>query len=205
MSRIEPRRGALGAVVAFGSRRIYGRDLEAVRVHARAPRLMAAWGRYNRATEKAPHLPKALAELGVVRAATMVGCEFCIDISSAYAGRAGLSDEQLLSLHDAHACALFDADQLMVIDLATGMSGTPAAVDDELFERLRARFGLKGTLELVQLIAWENSRARQNVALGLGAEGFTTGKACALPYTAAGIDSMSITKRNLTSPSSIRS
>ena len=44
-----------------------------------------------------------------------------------------------------------------------------------------------------------------NVALGFGAEGFSEGKACALPYTAAGIDSMSITNRNLTSPASIRS
>jgi 4-carboxymuconolactone decarboxylase len=185
MSRIEPRRGPFGTVIAIGSRKIYGRDLEAVRAYARNLRLMFAWGRYNRATEKAPHVPKALAELGVVRAATMVGCEFCIDISSEYAGRAGLTDEQLLSLHDAHASGLFDTDQLMVIDLATGMSDTPAQVDDELMERVQARLGVKGTMELVQLIAWENSRARQNVALGLGAEGFTEGKACALPYTAA--------------------
>jgi 4-carboxymuconolactone decarboxylase len=86
------------------------------------------------------------------------------------------------------------------------MSSTPAEVDDELMERVKARFGVKGTMELVQLIAWENSRARQNIALGLGAEGFCEGKACALPYTAAtGMESMSITNRNLTSPASIRS
>ena len=61
-------------------------------------------------------------------------------------------------------------------------------------------------MELVQLIAWENHRSRQNVALGIGAEGFSDGKACALPYAAAtGIDSMSITNRNLTSLDSIRS
>ena len=62
-------------------------------------------------------------------------------------------------------------------------------------------------MELVQLIAWENHRSRQNVALGIGAEGFSEGKACALPYApaAAGIDSMSITNRNLTSLDSIRS
>jgi hypothetical protein len=63
----------------------------------------------------------------------------------------------------------------------------------------------EGVAELVQLIAWENSRARQNIALGVDAEGFTEGKACALPYTAAGIDSRSITNRNLTSPASMRS
>ena len=93
---------------------------------------MFGYMRYNRAAEHAPHVPKPLAELGVLRAATMVGCEFCIDISSEYTRRAGLTDEQLLSLHDAHASGLFDADQLMVIDLATGMSSTPGQVDDEL-------------------------------------------------------------------------
>ena len=193
MSRIEPRRGLLSDVFAFGARKRFGRDVDSARVFAHHPRQAFGYMRYNSAAEHSPRVPKLLAELAVLRAASMVGCEFCIDISSEYSRRAGLTDEQMLSLHEAHACGLFDADQLMVIDLATGMSGTPGRVDDELMERVLARFGVKGTTELVQLIAWENSRARQNVALGLGAEGFSEGKACALPYAAAGIDSMSIT------------
>jgi 4-carboxymuconolactone decarboxylase len=203
--RIEPRKGLFADIVAWRARRSYGRELESARVYARHPRVMFAWMRYNRAAERTPHVPKALTELAVLRAASMVGCEFCIDIGSEFARRCGLTDEQLLSLHDAHASGLFDADQLLVIDLASAMTTTPGEVDDELMERVRARFGVKGTMELVQLIAWENSRARLNVALGLGAEGFSTGKACALPYTAEGIDSMSITNRNLTSPASMRS
>jgi AhpD family alkylhydroperoxidase len=205
MSRIEPRKGIFAGAVAQGARKTYGRNLESARVYAQHPRLMFGWMRYNRTSERTPHVPKALAELGVLRAATMVGCPFCIDISSEYNRRAGLTDEQLLSLHDAHDSGLFDADQLMVIDLATGMTGTPGRVDDELMERVRTRFGVKGAMELVQLIAWENSRARQNIALGVDAEGFSEGKACALPYAAAGIDSMSMTNRNLTSPASMRS
>jgi len=184
MSRIEPRQGPFAAVVAKGGRKIYGRDLESARVIARHPRLMLDYMRYNRAAERTKRVPKLLAELAVLRAATMVGCEFCIDIGSEFARRAGLTDEQLLSLHDAHASGLFDADQLMVIDLASGMSVTPGAVDDELMERVQARFGTKGTMELVQLIAWENARARMNVALDMGPEGFSTGKACALPAQA---------------------
>jgi len=205
MSRIEPRKGLLANVFAFGARKSYGRELESARVFARHPRLTFGYLRSNRAAEHTPHVPKALAELGVLRAASMVGCEFCLDIGSEFARRSGLTDEQLLSLHDAHASGLFDADQLMVIDLATGMTSTPGLVDDELMERVRERLGVKGTMELVQLIAWENTRARMNVALDVGAEGFSEGKACALPYTAAGIDSMSITNRNLTSPVNIRS
>jgi AhpD family alkylhydroperoxidase len=206
MSRIEPRRGPLSNFFAFGARKRFGRDLESARVFAHHPRQAFGYMRYNSAAEHSPHVPKLLAELAVLRAASMVGCEFCIDISSEYTRRAGLTDEQMLSLHDAHASDLFDADQLMVIDLATGMTSTPGQVDDELMERVQARLGVKGTLELTQLIAWENARARQNVALGFGAEGFSAGKACALPYAAAtGMDSRSITNRNLTSPASMRS
>jgi AhpD family alkylhydroperoxidase len=205
MSRIEPRKGPLANLFAFGARKTFGREVESARIFAQHPRLSVGYMRYNRAAEHTSHVPKLLAELGVLRAASMVGCEFCIDIASEYTRRAGLTDEQLLSLHDAHASGLFDADQLLVIDLATGMTSTPGQVDDELVERVQARLGDKGTLELCQLIAWENARARMNVALGLGAAGFSAGKACALPYTAVGIDSMSITNRNLTSPASIRS
>ncbi|HKZ12692.1 MAG TPA: carboxymuconolactone decarboxylase family protein [Solirubrobacterales bacterium] len=203
--RIEPRQGLFADIVAFGARKTYGRDLVSARVFARHPRLMFGYMRANRAAERTPHVPKLLAELAVLRAATMVGCEFCIDIGSAFARRSGLTDEQLLNLHDAHASELFDDEQLLVIDLATAMTDTPGSVDDELMDRVRARFGAQGTMELVQLIAWENTRARMNIALGLGAEGFSAGKACALPYAAAGIDSMSITNRNLTSLDSIRS
>jgi AhpD family alkylhydroperoxidase len=192
MSRIEPRQGLFANLVAFGARRSFGREVKSARVHANHPRLMFGLIRYNRTSERTPHVPKALAELGVLRAATMVGCPFCIDIASEYNRRAGLSDEQLLGLNDAHASGLFDADQLLVIDLATGMTSTPGQVEDGLIERARARFGVKGTIELIQLIAWENSRARQNVALGVDPDGFSEGRACALPYAAARADEVSL-------------
>lgn len=183
MSRIEPRQGAFGAAVARGARFTYGREMRSARVFAQHPRLMLDYLRFNRAAERGKRVPKALSELAVLRAATLVGCEFCMDIGSEFARRAGLSDEQLLALPDAHASGLFDSDQLLVIDLATGMSSTPGHVDDELMGRVRRRFGVKGTLELVQLIAWENTRARFNVALDIAPEGFSEGKVCAVAAT----------------------
>lgn len=203
--RIEPRQGLFAGGVAAGARRSFGREMKSARVFANHPRLMFGFLRYNRAAEHTPRVPKALAELVVLRVATIVGCPFCIDIASEYSRRAGLTDEQLLSLGDAHGSGLFDDDQLMVIDLATGMTTIPGQVEEELIERVKARLGVKGTMELVQLIAWENARSRQNVALGIGAEGFSEGKVCALPYAAAGIEPMSMTNRYLTSDASIRS
>jgi AhpD family alkylhydroperoxidase len=181
MSRIEPRQGAFARLVKRGSRVAYGRELQSAGVYAQHPRLMVDYMRFNRAAERGKRVPKGLSELAVLRAATMAGCEFCIDIGSEYARRSGLGDAQLLALHEAHESGLFDQDQLLVIDLATGMTRTPGAVDDELMGRVRQRFGIKGTLELVHLIGWENARARINVALDIGAEGFSEGKVCALP------------------------
>ncbi|HEU5061820.1 MAG TPA: carboxymuconolactone decarboxylase family protein [Solirubrobacterales bacterium] len=181
MSRIEPRRGAFAELVVRGGKMSYGRRMESARVFAQHPRLMFDYIRFNRAVERGKRVPKVLMELAVLRAATMVGCEFCMDIGSEFARRAGLSDEKVLALSSAHESGLFSEDELLVIDLATGMTQTPGSVDEELMERARERFGVKGTLELVHMIAWENARARINIALGIAPEGFSTGKACAVP------------------------
>lgn len=180
MSRIEPRRGVFAAAVARGARIAYKREMRSARVFAQHPRLAFDYMRFNRAAERGKRVPKALSELAVLRAATLVGCEFCMDIGSEFARRAGLSDEQLRALPDAHESGLFDADQLLVIDLATGMTRTPGHVDDETMRLVQQRFGIKGTLELAQLIAWENTRARLNVALDIAPEGFSEGKVCAV-------------------------
>jgi 4-carboxymuconolactone decarboxylase len=181
MSRIEPRQGVFARLVARGSRVAYGRELRSAGVYAQHPRLMFDYMRFNRAAERGKRVPKALSELAVLKAATIVGCEFCIDIGSEYARRAGLSDQKLLALHEARESGLFSDDELLVIDLATGMTRTPGEVGDELMARVSERFGVKGSLELVHLIAWENARARINVALDIGPEGFSEGKVCAVP------------------------
>ncbi len=181
MSRIEPRQGVFGGLVARGSRASFGRELRSARVYAQHPRLMIDFMRFNRAAERCRNVPKALSELAVLKAATMVGCEFCMDIGSEYARRCGLRDEQLLALHEAHESGLFSEDELLAIDLAVGMTRTPGEVGDELMARVRDRFGAKGTLELVHAIAWENTRSRVNIALDFEAEGFSEGKVCAVP------------------------
>lgn len=185
MSRIEPRTGAFAELVVRGGKVSYGRRMESARVFARHPRLMVDYVRFNRAVERGKRVPKVLMELAVLRAATMVGCEFCMDIGSEFARRAGLSDEKVMALSNARESGLFSEDELLVIDLATGMTATPGVVGDELMERVEERFGVKGTLELVHMIAWENTRARLNVALDIAPEGFSTGKACAVPALAA--------------------
>jgi AhpD family alkylhydroperoxidase len=190
MTRIEPRTGAFAELVVKASKLTYGRRMESGRVFAQHPRLMIDYVRFNRAVERGKRVPKALMELGVLRAATLVGCEFCMDIGSEFARRAGLSDEKLLALSNAHESGLFSEDELLVIDLATGMTQTPGIVEEELMDRARERFGVKGALELIHMIAWENTRARLNVALDIAPEGFSQGKACAVPALAGATAAM---------------
>src|SRR5690349_16133765 len=144
MSRIEPRRGAFAELVARGGKLSYGRRMESGRVFALHPRLLFAYMRFNRAVERGKRAPKALMELGVLRAATIVGCEFCMDIGSEFARRSGLSDEQLLALSSAHESGLFSEDELLVIDLATGMTRTPGRAEDAPMARVTERYGATG-------------------------------------------------------------
>lgn len=184
--RVAPATGLQAQIATFFARRQYGPEIvESTGVYAQNPRLMYWFVGFNRAVEKPKRLPARLRELAVLKAATVVGCEFCIDIGSEYARRSGLTDPQLLALHDAEASGLFDAEELLIINYARAMSVTPTEADDQLVAALRERYGNRGVLELTHLIAWENARARTNAALGVGAGGFSAGKACAIAASGA--------------------
>ena len=57
-------------------------------------------------------------------------------------------------------------------------------VPDELFDRLRRHLDDGQIVELTHHIALENLRGRFNLALGIGAAGFSDGAVCAVPATA---------------------
>jgi AhpD family alkylhydroperoxidase len=179
--RVPPAEGLQARLMIWAGRRRYGPSMdESAGVYAQHPRLLRWYAAYNRAVEKPGALSKQLLELAALKAATVVECEFCMDIGSELARRAGLSDEQLLALRCAESSGLFTADELLVIDFARAMSLTPPTVTDEQVTALRARWGDAGVLELTHLIAWENARARTNSALGIGPGGFSEGRVCAV-------------------------
>jgi AhpD family alkylhydroperoxidase len=192
MLRVAPAETRQAKLVAALARRQYGEPIvESTLVFARHPRLLRWFAAYNRAVEKPGRLPKALLELAVLKAATVVACEFCLDIGSELARKAGLTDAQLLAMHDAEASGLFDDTELLVMDYARAMTVTPPEVTDEQVDALRERYGDEGVLELTHLIAWENARARTNSALGIGAGGFSEGRACARPASAPAVAAVS--------------
>jgi AhpD family alkylhydroperoxidase len=155
--------------------------LEPVELFAHLPKLLSAYGRLEQVTAKLDHLDERLGMLAELKAATLTNCEYCIDIGSQIARRSGLTDAELLALPTYRTSPLFSELDKLVLDYAVGMSRTPVDVPDELFDRLRGHFDEPALVQLTYLIALENMRGRFNLALGIGAAGFSEGMVCAVP------------------------
>jgi AhpD family alkylhydroperoxidase len=160
------------------TRRQLGRMLDPIAVYAHAPRLLIGYGMLEQATVKQHHVQERLKALGELKAAALVNCEFCVDIGSSLGREAGITEAQLLALPRYRDSDLFDDLEKLVLDYATAMSSTPARVDDELFAELRKHFDERQLVELTNVIALENMRARFNSAFDMTPAGFSEGMVC---------------------------
>jgi AhpD family alkylhydroperoxidase len=197
MSRIEGVSGKsagpiTGTVLWFARRKtaeLAGREtdrmIEPLEAYAHAPRLMLGYGMLEQATAKLDRVEPRLKVLAELKAATLTQCEYCIDIGSQIARRAGVSEQQLLALPRYRESEQFDELERLVLDYAVGMTRTPVSVSDELFLELRAHFDEAQLVELTNVIAVENMRGRFNLALDIGAAGFSEGMVCAVPEAEA--------------------
>jgi AhpD family alkylhydroperoxidase len=188
MTRIEAlegRRAPLTArAVARYSRRKLGRDVDIVGVYAHTPGLLFGYGAYERAVASQHSVEERLKALAVLKAAALVGCEFCADIGSAEAREAGVTEEQLLALPRFRESDAFDELERLVLEYAVAMTRTPPEVGDDLFAALRERFDERQIVELTNVIALENLRSRFNSALDISPAGFSEGMVCIVPETA---------------------
>jgi 4-carboxymuconolactone decarboxylase len=157
------------------------RAIEPLEIYAHQPRLLFGYGMLEDATARLHRVPKRLKVLAELKAATLSHCEYCIDIGSQVARRAGITEEELLALPSYRDSGAFDELELLVIDYAVGMSSTPVDVPDELFAKLREHFDDEQLVELTNIVAVENMRGRFNLALGIGSAGFSEGMVCAVP------------------------
>jgi alkylhydroperoxidase family enzyme len=116
-----------------------------------------------------------------LKTATITQCEYCIDVGSLISRQWGMTDEELLALPNYQTSPLFSEVEKLVLDYAVGVSRTPVNVPDELFDRLKNHFSDAQLVELTHIIAGENMAGRFNVALGVGAAGYSEGQVCAVP------------------------
>ncbi|MFA4929895.1 MAG: carboxymuconolactone decarboxylase family protein [Patulibacter sp.] len=179
--------GGLFARYAFReSRRRTGKVMTALRVGLLHPGITVGVGAMERQLDRAKDVDPLLTELASLKAATLIGCEFCIDIGSFLARtQHGASEEQIRDLHRHRESPAFDERQRLVLDYAEAMSQTPVRVDDRLFAALREQFDEKQLVALTSAIAWEQYRARFNGAFDIGPDGFTAGGVCAIQIAGA--------------------
>jgi AhpD family alkylhydroperoxidase len=155
--------------------------MEPLELLAHVPGLLQGQMLLEQAVAELDRVDKRLKALANLKTATLTHCEYCIDIGSQVSRQWGLSDEEMLALPFYQTSPLFKDLEKLVLDYAVGMSRTPVEVSDALFAKLREHFDDAQLVELTYLIALENLRGRFNLALGIGAAGFSEGMVCAVP------------------------
>lgn len=93
----------------------------------------------------------------------------------------GIDETTLRDVNDWRDSDRFSELERLALELADAMCATPAAVTDDLRERLLQHLSMGQLTELASAIAWENHRARLNRALGVREVGFADGGFCLLP------------------------
>ena len=94
---------------------------------------------------------------------------------------AGLTDGEIADISRCETSDTYSQLDMLVLDLADAMTGTPAEIPDELRTALVRHLSPGAFAEIAATIAWENHRARLNRALDVRAAGFSDGAVCALP------------------------
>ncbi|MBC3193190.1 carboxymuconolactone decarboxylase family protein [Pseudonocardia sp. C8] len=124
-------------------------------------------------------LPATVREIAVYRTATVVGCSWCVDFGTMLQRLSGLDVDRLAHIDEYATSPLFSPAERLAIAYADAMTAQPMTVTDDQVAVLEREFGRAGLVELTQMIAVENMRARGNHALGITDQGFDA--ACAVP------------------------
>ena len=154
------------------SRRRYGAVMEPMRVFAHHPKVMLGYAALEMASERSRLVSARLKHLAELRAGMICGCEWCLDFGSSISAKAGISEAELRELPTYQRSSRLTELEKLVLDYATGMTRSPVGVSDVLFDRLREHFDEAQLVELTNIIALENYRARFNWALGIEGQGF---------------------------------
>ncbi len=185
-ARVPDKGGALVRGTNWYTRRQYGRNMTITPVIANSTPNLLGWGMFEWWHERGHSVDEKLKLLAATKAATKIGCEFCIDIGSHLGREAGVTEEQLRDFHNYRDSAAFSPLEKLVMEYGEEMSKTNVDISDELFARLREHFDDEQIVELTAAVAIENFRARFNDALQVPPSGFSEGMFCPLPEKQGG-------------------
>src|SRR5262245_55363836 len=165
--------GILARIIQGIARLALGRSLNPTKIQAHAPRTMLASLISNMILGSGRWaVGRDLVQLVRIRAATLNGCPFCMDINAAVGGTAGLSRQKIeVALGFDEPRDLSERERI-ALEYANRVSATPVDVPDEFFAKLQRLFSEREIVELTAHIAHENYNAKSNRPLRVEANNF---------------------------------
>jgi alkylhydroperoxidase family enzyme len=169
-----------------GMKRLTGRDpqlgtgIEPLTVWAYSPKMMMAMGKFNGPMRKGKSVPQRIQNLIELKAAAMIGCEFCMDLGSQICRNSGFTDDQLLAIPRHRMSELFTEQEKAALDFTVGFMRTPVDISDEVFANAQKHFNDKQLVEIAGLLTLVNLD-RFNAAFKIGSAGFSDGMVCVPP------------------------
>jgi AhpD family alkylhydroperoxidase len=175
--------GVYGTLLKTISRRMFGQVPEGAGVMWHYPAVLKDSMSFGRKVDSWNRLDPHLASFASMAAAGAVGCSFCLDLHYFLTHNRGLDEKKAREVPRWRQSDVFTSLERRVMEYAEAMSRTPVAVTDELSAALLEDLGAPALVELTARIAFLNSSARGNVALGIRSQEFSA--SCGLPPLAA--------------------
>jgi alkylhydroperoxidase family enzyme len=171
--------GPLGYLIKRSTKKMVGEVPDAVGVAWHNRKVLMTMMQAGRRAERWHEVPTELKTYAHMAVASLIGCSFCLDFGYFKAHDEHLDLAKASQVPRWRSSEVFTDLERDVMAYAEAMSQTPIEVTDELSARLLGELGEAGMLELTAWIAFANLTARNNVALGIEAAGFS--KVCELP------------------------
>jgi alkylhydroperoxidase family enzyme len=165
--------GIYGGFVKRMARKKLGDVPEGVEVMWNNRKVLNAGFALGRRAEKWDECDENLKSFAHMAVASVVGCSACLDLGYFTAHNKGLDEAKVREVPRWRESDAFTPLERDVMDYAEAMSQTPPAVTDEMSAGLLEALGAPALVELTAIIALENFAARNNVALGIEAEGLS--------------------------------
>jgi AhpD family alkylhydroperoxidase len=175
--------GIYGTLLKTISRRMFGQVPEGAAVMWHYPAVLKDSMSFGRKVDSWNRLDPNLASLASMAAAGAIGCSFCLDLHYFLTHNRGLDEVKAREVPRWRRSDAFTPLERRVMEYAEAMSQTPVAVTDEMSAALLEDLGAPALVELTSRIAFMNSSARGNVALGIRSQEFAA--SCGLPPLAA--------------------
>jgi alkylhydroperoxidase family enzyme len=177
--------GIYGLLLKTMSRKMFGHVPESVGVMWHHPTVLKDLMGFGRKVDRWDRLDPNLASFAVMAAAGVVGCSFCLDLNYFMAHNRRLDEAKVREVPRWRESDVFTPLERKVMEYAEAMSQTPPTVTDAMSAAMLEELGPPALVELTARVAFTNSTARGNIALGIKSEEFST--ACGLqPLATAG-------------------